>query len=74
MIVADLPSGIDLSAIESVDYERFAARFSRVVELRPTDFSRYPVFAFTFVEVPTDDLSELHSMLGADLSEYLRMR
>ena len=73
LIVADLPSSVDLAAIESVDYERFAARFSRVLELRPTDFNRYPVFAFTFVEVPSDDLSELHAVLGADLREHLRM-
>ena len=52
----------------------FAARFSNVLELRPTDFNRYPVFAFTFVGVPSDDLSELHAVLGADLSEHLRMR
>ena len=74
LIVSDLPSSVDLAAIESVDYERFAARFSRVLELRPTDFNRYPVFAFTFVDVPSDDLSELHAVLGADLREYLRMR
>ncbi len=73
LIVSDLPSSVDLAEIESVDYERFAACFTRVLELRPTDFSRYPVFAFTFVEVPSDDLSELHAVLGADLSEYLRM-
>ena len=73
LIVSDLPSSVDLAAIESVDYECFAARFSRVLELRPTDFSRYPVFAFTFVEVPSDDLSELRDVLGEDLSEYLRM-
>ena len=53
---------------------RFAARFSRVLEMRPTDFNRYPVFAFTFVEVPSDDLSELHEVLHADLREHLRMR
>lgn len=74
LIVSDLPSTVDLSAIESVDYERFASRFSKVLELRPMDFNRYPVFAFTFVEVPSEDLSELHAMLGADLREYLRMR
>ena len=74
LIVADLPSSVDLQAIESVDYERFAARFSRVHDLRPTDFNRYPVFAFTFVEVPSSDLSELHAVLGCDLREYLRMR
>ncbi len=74
LIVSDLPSSVDLAAIESVDYDGFAARFSRVLELRPTDFNRYPVFAFTFVEVPSDDLGELHAVLGADLREHLRMR
>ena len=64
---------MDLAAIESVDYEGFAGRFSTVLELRPTDFNRYPVFAFTFAEVPSDDLSELHAVLGADLREHLRM-
>ncbi len=44
-----------------------------MLELRPTDCNRYPVFAFTFVEVPSDDLSELQAVLGADLREYLRM-
>jgi hypothetical protein len=73
MIVSDLPSSVDLAAIDSVDYEGFRARFSDVLELRPTDFNRYPVFAFTFVRVPSDDLSELHSVLGEDLSGYLRI-
>ena len=73
LIVSDLPSSVDLAAIESVDYEAFAARFSRVLELRRTDFNRYPVFAFTFVEVPSGDLGELHAVLGADLREHLRM-
>jgi hypothetical protein len=63
---------VDLAAIVSVDYERFAARFGRVLDLRPTDFNRSPVFAF--VDVPSGDLSELHAVLAADLREYLRMR
>jgi hypothetical protein len=74
LIVADLPSSVDLAAVEAVDYERFAARFSRVLELRRTDFNHYPVFAFTFVDVPSDDLSELQGILGADLRRYLRMQ
>jgi hypothetical protein len=74
IIVADLPSSVELGDIASVDYERFGARFSRVLDLRPTDFNRYPVFAFTFVEVPSEDLSELRAVLGCDLREYLRMR
>jgi hypothetical protein len=74
LIVSDLPSSVDLAAIDAVDYDAFAARFSRVLEMRPTDYNRYPVFAFTFVEVPSDDLSELHAVLGADLRQHLRMR
>ncbi len=74
LIVSDLPATVNLATIETVDYERFSARFSRVLEMRPTDFNLYPVFAFTFVEVPTDDMSELHGILGVDLTGYLRMR
>ena len=33
LIVSDLPSCLDLAAIESVAYERFAGRFSKVLEL-----------------------------------------
>jgi hypothetical protein len=73
IIVSDLPSSVDLAAIESVDYEGFAGRFSTVLELRRTDFNRYPVFAFTFVEVPSDDLCELQAVLGADLRQHLRL-
>ena len=74
LVVSDLPRSVDLAAIESVDFQGFGARFSQVLELRPTDFNRYPVFAFTFVDVPSGDLSELHAVLGADLREHLRMR
>ncbi len=74
LIVADLPSTVDLQSIAAVDYERFAARFGHVLELRPTDYNRYPVFAFTFVDMPSVDLSELDRVLGADLRQYLRLR
>lgn len=74
LVVADLPSSVELSRIESVDYDAFAANFSRVLELRPTDYTRYPVFAFTFVEVPASDLTDLHAVLGADLTRYVRLR
>jgi len=74
LVIADVPSTTDLAAIESVDFDGFASRFSHVLELRPVDFNRYPVFAFTFVTVPAEDLSELRTVLGADLTGYLRMR
>ena len=75
LIVSDLPSsrgprGDRVGRLRGASPRASAS----VLELRPTDFNRYPVFAFTFVEVPSDDLSELHAMLGADLREYLHLR
>ena len=74
LVVADVPAHVDLASIESVDYQAFAARFSRLLELRPVEYHRYPVFAFTFVQVPEDDQGELFAVVGADLTQYLRMR
>ena len=73
MIVADLPGSIDRARIAGVDLDAFAARFSHVLELRPTDAARYGVFAFTFVDVPADDFGELDAVLGEDLSRYVTL-
>lgn len=71
LVVADIPADIDLKRIRSVDYEAFTARFSEPLDLRRTDFNRYPVFAFLFAKVAEDDMTELESVLHADLREYL---
>jgi len=74
VVIADLPSTLDRSRIASVDYEAFVARFTKPLELRRVDYTRYPVFAFVFAEVPAGKLGELHDVLGADLTPYLEMR
>ncbi|MDP1832541.1 MAG: ATP-grasp domain-containing protein [Geothrix sp.] len=74
VVVADLPSTVDLENIESVDYEAFLARFSNTLELRRVDFNRYPVFAFLFVETASPDSPELLDILGADLTRFLTLR
>jgi len=73
LIVADIPSEVPAESIESVDYDAFLSRFSRPLDLRRTDFNRHPVFAFLFVEVPEDEMSELQNVLHADLRQYLRV-
>lgn len=73
LVVADIPTDIDLKRIRSVDYEAFTARFSEPLDLRRTDFNRQPVFAFLFTKVAEDDMSELEAVLHADLREYLRV-
>ncbi len=74
LVVADLPSHVDPAAIESVDYEAFLARFHGVLELRKVDFTRHPVFAFLFLELPEGELPSLRGILGEDLSRYATFR
>jgi hypothetical protein len=74
LVVADLPPHVDPAAIESVDYEAFLARFHGVLELRKVDFTRHPVFAFLFLELPEEELPSLRGILGEDLSRYARLR
>lgn len=69
LVVADLPASIDRNECD-IDYDAFAARFSRVLELRRVEDRRHPVFAFTFVEVESGREEELDAVLVADLSEY----
>ncbi len=74
VVVADVAADVDCSAITSVDYEAFEAKFSKPLELRRIDVHEYPVFAFLFAEVPEDDLSELRALLHSDLNEFLTIQ
>ena len=74
VVVADVAADVDCSAIKSVDYEAFTAKFSKPLELRRIDVHEYPVFAFLFAQVPEDDLSELRALLHSDLNEFLEMQ
>jgi len=74
LVIADFPGTVDRSAIESVDYAGYLARFSNPLELRRVDFRAQPVFAFLFTRVSEADTTELHEVLHADLTGYLRMR
>ncbi len=73
LVVADLPAGVDRERVD-IDFERFASRFSRLLELRRVEDRRQPVFAFAFVEVERGQEEELEEVLVTDLSEYTRPR
>ena len=74
IVIADVPPNISTTDITHVNYEAFIKRFSRVHEVRCIDYTEYPVFAMLMVEVPEDDLSELHAVLTADLGEYITVK
>jgi len=73
LVVADLPADLDRTRVTAIDYDAFAARFSRPLELRRIEDPRQPVFAFLFVCVRDDELDQLDDILRADLTKYVHL-
>ncbi len=71
LVVVEKSPNIDDSKLLGFDYEKLKKSFSRVLEIRETDFVKYGVFCFLFVEVDGEDSEELKAILNSDLSEYL---
>lgn len=59
---------------EGFDYEAFARRFSRVLELRRFDVARLGCYGFLFIETDEQDPSELDFLLHTDLREFIGPR
>jgi hypothetical protein len=57
--------------INGFDYDRLVSKFSNVLALRKTDYKKYGVFAFMFLEVESEKDSELEFILNSDLKEFI---
>jgi hypothetical protein len=71
MYVAFIPVEIPLDKVRDIDYHGFEANFTRVLELRKTDWRRYRVFAFVFSETGPGAAAEIERNLRLDLSRYV---
>ncbi|MFT7537567.1 MAG: hypothetical protein ACI85K_003527, partial [Hyphomicrobiaceae bacterium] len=65
-------TGIAGNEIPSFDYESLLARFGQPLELRRTDYRRYPIFGFLFTRTGAANRSELAWALRSDLREFIR--
>lgn len=74
LLVVKPPADIPKEEIAGFDYDGFAASFSHPLEMRPVDFTRYPVFGFCFVRLEDGDLGEAEAFLHADLREFITLR
>lgn len=70
-IVLNNNSGTEGKNIRSFNYEKLLSDFENPLELRKTDFSRYPLFGFLFCETRSDNRKELDRILMSDLKEYI---
>lgn len=70
-IVLNNSTGIEGKDIGSFDYEKLLADFEKPIELRKTDFRKFPLFGFLFCETKKQNIKELERILMSDLTEYI---
>lgn len=71
-IVLNNSTGIEGKNIKSFDYKKLLADFEKPIELRQTDYSKFPLFGFLFCETRKQNMKELSRILMSDLNEYVK--
>ncbi len=71
MIVLDNSAGVPGADIAAFDYQRVAAGFDHVLDVRAIDWRAWPVFGFLFVRSSGEDAPELRRILASDLREFV---
>ncbi len=74
LAVLDNSTGVHGEEIKSFNYEDLLKKISSPLELRKTNYNRYPLFGFLMCEVPENDLSELYWLLKSDLREFIELK
>lgn len=72
--VADIPRGVSLEEIESIDYRSLASCFGRVLEMREIDYLKHGVMAFMFVETEEKNREELEDFLKVDFRDFIKIK
>lgn len=70
-IVLNNSTGTEGKHIPSFDYEKLLSTFENPLELRKTDFAKFPLFGFLFCETRQENMQELEKILMSDLCEYI---
>lgn len=70
-IVLNNSTGIEGKQIRSFDYEKLLGDFEKPLELRKSDFSKFPLFGFLFCETRQENMKELYDILYSDLTAYV---
>jgi hypothetical protein len=70
-IVLNNSTGVEGKFVNSFDYEKLLSTFEKPLELRKTDFTKFPLFGFLFCETRNQNMHELENILFSDLKEYI---
>jgi hypothetical protein len=71
IVLLDNNSGIPDNEISHFNYEKLLREFKKPLTLRKTDFTKYPIFGFVFIETTKENEQELTSILTSNLQKYI---
>lgn len=73
LVIFDNSTGYKAEEIKSFDYEKVMSRFQNPLELRKTNYNKYPLFGFLYVKVDEKKYFELENILHSDLKEFVEL-
>ena len=71
IIVLDNSTGYSGEEIEDFNEQKLLVQFDEILDYRPVDFRKYPLFGFLFVETNIDSSEAVEAILRSNLKEYL---
>lgn len=71
LIVLNNSTGVSGKKIKKFNYDALLADIQEPLELRKTDFRKFPLFGFLMCRVPANNMDELYRLLHSDLNEYI---
>ncbi|WP_372800165.1 ATP-grasp domain-containing protein [Lutibacter sp.] len=74
IVLLDNGLGIPENTISHFDFEKLLKDFKKPLTLRKTDFKKYPIFGFVFVETTAENEHELSTILTSDLQKYIILK
>lgn len=74
IVILDNSTGIDGEDIAAFDYRKLLSDFSHPLDIRKTDFKKYPLFGMLFCKATDENAPEIRKILRSDLREYVNSR
>ena len=73
-VLGDIPTGISNQDIQEIDYQKYRAKFSKVLELRKINFYEYPIFSITFAEFEAERPEEMKALMNDDFRDVIKLK
>ena len=73
MIVGNIPADINLRDIKSIDYNKFAKKFTKPLDIREINYHEFPLFAIVFAEFDENNLAEMNEFLNDDFKDIISL-